>query len=841
MNTNFNFSDSQYRFTSPIRFFKANDPIYYEVDNIPLKQLHENDLWLKDQLQNVKLEGGISRENFDELRPYTNGVDNVVKVKPGRFTARINDAYNLTLLQVIEGIAGNTPQFNVWLAGGATNPGIVDIIQRFKTTVQLDLNGLSERAFTWPSIAPRFGSDRINNSEPVIEFIPGPDALYGQPPYPGAGAILWNSIDTPALLNGIPSQSTTVDATKSYVIRQQDDGAVEVGFSRLGAAETAFIKRWRGIARTAIVDIPEELSIEIPEFNPEDYYYINETGSRVLLDASQRIDLLFIYSKPIDVSSTTIPKFINNSPTTITKAELGLVHGAGLGVNFKSFGPIRIQEVLTPNGSNKGQYLDPDYSTLEDGTIKMLAHPGDASGTNTGFNISGVAVKGSFPAPDDLMNLNPLLDINLNTSSYALIGQSILPIAYIVVKKDANKNSSNVNVISTENVIDIRPFFRTAELTYNERAGIAAAIPAPSLANPIVTQAELGYEINKILGRIPPPATDSDGRFPRVVHSNIVQGGWAFGVEGALLSYVMQRFPNLTRDQAIQKVAVDYALPRVEPYPDWDNAIWVPGRQYEGQMPNDKINFHSFKMGSTGLKDSSNVAKYKYAAFQNRELTQSIKRFGTNPILNDNDAYRGYPSNYPFNTDGQTHIDGMVNLLFVRKKINLDRARVPWMCDYNVNVQFMNCTPLTCATVGKGFGEGRHTEALAGIAGLWVEKYVDHFYIYAAWVANDYRNFREAPAPGNTPNYPVIPPLNREGNFFAGFAVFSKDMIQEHHNHNPIGTGALDDFQNIESTVGVAIYPTVQFEVVGIPTSFAGRGGMSNGNIWQYNPTILLA
>ena len=45
-----NYRDSQYRFTNPIRIFKANDPVYWEVDNIPLQQLEENILWVKDQI-----------------------------------------------------------------------------------------------------------------------------------------------------------------------------------------------------------------------------------------------------------------------------------------------------------------------------------------------------------------------------------------------------------------------------------------------------------------------------------------------------------------------------------------------------------------------------------------------------------------------------------------------------------------------------------------------------------------------------------------------------------------------------------------------------------------------
>ena len=41
---------SQYKFTQPLRYYKANDPYYYEVDNLPIRQLEENILWLKDQL-----------------------------------------------------------------------------------------------------------------------------------------------------------------------------------------------------------------------------------------------------------------------------------------------------------------------------------------------------------------------------------------------------------------------------------------------------------------------------------------------------------------------------------------------------------------------------------------------------------------------------------------------------------------------------------------------------------------------------------------------------------------------------------------------------------------------
>ena len=137
----------------------------------------------------------------------------------------------------------------------------------------------------------------------------------------------------------------------------------------------------------------------------------------------------------------------------------------------------------------------------------MLAHFGDALGQNTGFGTSGSTIRGSFPSPDDLMNLSPLLDESLGTSSIGLIGQTVLPIAYIVVRKFSNLNQDGVPIISSNDVIDIRPFFRTTELSYNERAGIAAAVPSLSIANPVVTQAELDFELKKVrtdvINRIP--------------------------------------------------------------------------------------------------------------------------------------------------------------------------------------------------------------------------------------------------------------------------------------------------------------------------------------------------
>jgi len=85
--------ESVYKFTTPIRYFKNNDPYFWEVDNIPIKQLEENVLWLKDQIEAGSDLSGITRRNFAELKPSVDGTSRTVTVGRGNFTARINDAY----------------------------------------------------------------------------------------------------------------------------------------------------------------------------------------------------------------------------------------------------------------------------------------------------------------------------------------------------------------------------------------------------------------------------------------------------------------------------------------------------------------------------------------------------------------------------------------------------------------------------------------------------------------------------------------------------------------------------------------------------------------------------
>lgn len=831
--TSFSFNESQYRFTSPIRFFKSNDPIYYEVENIPLKQLHENDLWLKDQLFNIKLNAdvGIDRSLFNELKPYATDDDNVVRVLPGRFTARINDAYELSPLQIIRNVLGdqNKKELNVWLAKSAKDSDLATILNAFKNTVSvqaINLNGLIERAFSWPATKPNRASNKLSNDEPKIVYIGGGGGRSGQPPYPGIGGSLYANFYDPnsGRPPEIPDDRGVDNLNYDYILRQYDTEST-FGFARLGSAETAFIKKWRGVARTAVVDVSQELSIEIPKFNSADHFYINELGNKVLLPATQRVDLLFIYSKPIDAGSTTVAKFQNGAPTTITSPQLGIVYGAGLGVNFKELGTNKSVEVLSPANVDKIGYDNSIDSTLPDGTIKMLSHFGDETAANTGFTISGVPIRGSFPSPDDLMNLSPLLDEELDASSLALVGQSVLPVAYIIVKQGANLNSQGNIIIGNSDIIDIRPFFRTTELSYNERAGIAAAIPSPSLANPIVTQAELKYELKQVYdsleasqGNQNPGGGASGGAslnsIPRVVSRGIVCGGLNYGVESVLESIIIKENNTLQRNEIkeIIKQRFGYGGNTLIPEkPAWDLARWTDrqtGLPQLGEYPNDYINFHHFTRYSeahTPPRDSNNYSIYTYAAWADKNRTTRLKRFGT-----QSQEMR----------EPRSFVDGFINIYFVKKTIKLDRSLVPWMGSYDVNIQYLNCFPITSNSTSNGYGNdgSRHFRAApktADAVGLWVEKLEDEFTIYASWAARN--PYYDRDVDGNPVTRPTFPPNNREGNQFAGFAVFNQELFGKESTQLSDVAAA-----NGMCDMGIAIYPTVQFQVIGFPTSFAG-------------------
>lgn len=763
----FTYNESNHRFTDPIRFFKKNDPYYYEVDNIPLKQIHENMLWLKDQVLASPTLTKVGRSDLDELRPYVNGSDNIVNVRPGRFSGRVNDAYNLEALAHLSQILGTSPgDMDEWSAQAWNDTLLINTVTKFfeyQTSNILNLNGLAERVFSHPCVTPDQSPNWLTGTR-----YDRTGAKSGS--FPATEVITW---------------IRRISGPTTYNVNGYDDVNL---FTWLSTLETYFVKRWRGIFRTAICDLSEEASIEIEPFSPDDYYYIDENGNKVTITGpTQRIDLLFLYTKPVDTSSTTIAKFVNQgedaTPTTIYAPQLGVVRGAGVGVSKKD-----------------QQSFSREIGVKSDGTPMILAAASDELSTYNGFD----GIHGSFPSPDDLMNLAPSIMESLQAGSFQLIGQSILPIAYVVVKKNASLNSLGNPIITSSDIIDIRPFFRTAELTYNERAGLAAAYPAVSLANPVVGKFQVDLEIKNIAKVLRQEfgggATGPNS--PKIVGAGYVLGGAYFGVESVFMNHYRQTVfqGNATWEEVREytRSKLGFASQVLIPdLPDWDVASWA---YTNGSLP------------SVGLYPNDYIEVF----YTDGEVLEKgcFRDIVTNPITQGKINYFGTD-----NIDGKHDV---VSMLYCRKEFTITRPS--WMVDYHVEANLLNCIPLSC----RAYGE--NSQGMASPAGIWITKAGNKFTINCAWVANDLNPIgavgsKRYMMAGSQP-YGANPLNNRSGHWFAGIAAMSPEL------------GVQTDARYLKgaSKSGPAIYPSIQFKIIGYP-SWSGWAPNTNGR----NPVINLS
>ena len=162
------------------------------------------------------------------------------------------------------------------------------------------------------------------------------------------------------------------------------------------------------------------------------------------------------------------------------KPKLAVVKGAGMIAGNTNVREIQIGSRFITVGNP--QELINDYGKDLDGNVVP----------NPTF--------GTIPMPDDVVNvcmsrpdvteaLNEFANDNKNASFF-------LPLAYVYVPQSHVKG----NPIPTAYLKDIRPLFRTAELTLAERQAIAAS-ENPSLRNPFVT-------VNQLEESISPPVND---------------------------------------------------------------------------------------------------------------------------------------------------------------------------------------------------------------------------------------------------------------------------------------------------------------------------------------------
>jgi hypothetical protein len=557
------YKPSSHQFTDPIRLFKANDPYYWELDNVPIQQLHENILWLKDQVGAEVTTGGNSRADFTELRPESTGGDRSVKVSPGRFMGRVNDAYQT---------------------------GISTLV--LKTLANVTANPINEIEITTPV------STMKSLAGAIVTNILSDNGLYDTVQHnvtaPSEGTILaWTNTYTDFIQNDKLSQGI-LDVQKNKLALWKQATTVknyggnpnsEVDLQQLAVE---FTRVYGAPFRTALVNVPSTLSINVPAFNDSDY------ANTTTYVPSVRVDLLFVYTKPVDASATTILQPNGTGPTKITKATLGLVKGAGvISLNSKPESANNPWNGKTLDNAffDSAEYvLNQENANLRfdsSGAFDSLGNRQTASLVSD-LNQTTIGVAdtfANFPSPDDLLNAAPYITDDVSKNSLALVGQSVLPIAYIFVKKDKA-------TIETSDILDIRPFFRTAELTYNERAGLAAANPPTSLANPVVSKYELADNTRKIKNFIAQTAPEPPA-YPRPVGSGFVFGGIAWGPEGCLVradadnSVAVNKFTgNINSQEDITNhLKATGLLPNipgeVPVYPDWEVAPWAQGMDKE--------------------------------------------------------------------------------------------------------------------------------------------------------------------------------------------------------------------------------------------------------------------
>jgi hypothetical protein len=824
------YEDSAFRFTDPIRVFKANDPYYFEVDNIPLAQLQENCLWLKDQLTTKVQEKlqNIKRSDIDELKPYSTGGDRKVRVKPGRYTARVNDVASKKPLQYLEqvlGLAGSVGQVDGWAAATDDPNGLFPAgvspsynallstaLANFKgTTIQnaLHMNGLAERAFTWP----------VRNADTPVDgtgvtLVPNSLQYFGpsiKVPLLAQQALLW--------------VKTNPGANTSFSVGTYDIGNSNIGFGLLPKTESQWVKKWRGVARTAIVDIPNELSIDIPAYDANDFYYTDAQGNKVIVGAQNRIDMVFIYSKPVDASSTSTLKNLtsdadgNAQPTVITKAELGVVRGAGIGPSFQEQPSSWLYNPVKSVDAQGNQMIVPSVGDQwQDATqYGFLA----ASGNDISQNIVG-----SFPAPDDIMNIAPLLSEKLESDAVELIGQSILPIAYVFV---SNPGSEGVTqVVLNSDIIDIRPFFRTTELAYNERAGIAGAMPQLSLANPAVGKAELDtkvWELKKYIDGLHAVETVHSQDNISTLAAGYVFGGTTFGPEAALADFYSTNMFSGDYGKAIKYVAGKYGFGNqnaadtatgptafnLPALPQWDVAKWAINYQDSGKAANDYItifanqstvnNFTSQQQVNDG-KEYSIVAGSK----RNKTTEGSLGGGGTRltQFLNQVVGHSQYQG-------GDGNLNNFITFGVISKRIYFERGSVSWLADYLVDIQFINCLPQTY------FGSGNNDsprDRKATYTGWWVEKGWDYFTIYISVAAP--ASWTESLLPVYHGN--AFPYQNRDDSAkWSNFIVMADDIMAHDNGFTSHGPDPHTWSYNGNPRAGLCTVPTVMWKVTGIP------------------------
>lgn len=773
--------ESSHKFTEPIRYYKSNDPYYWEVDNIPLKQLEENILFLRDQVANNLSVSGIGRDDLRELRPFVNGTDRTVYVNPGRFTGRVNDCYN-------KGISMFTRKAALdYKNEGGEQFGVQQTNYRSQAIRE-------DREFTIPvDVFKKLSGEIIG--EPLLD-----NGLYSFLQHHAvsfqSGSFEWTSSN----LEGISTLNqglgvSSLPKAKAAIWRGTGSNIASIFSNDLQQESVEFTRYWGGSSRTAIVDVQDVLSIDVPPFVEDEF--VNNTE----FAPAARIDLLFIYTHPMDVSSTTIMSDVGNTPQQITSPQLGILRGAGVISLDKGNGTYNQNYDGTPGHFDTTGYADAssvpsNYFTSENlldiSGYKIQSTMADQLQTLVGVNSNYSVV----PSPDDLLNLTPLFEAALESDSLSLIGQSILPVAYIVSKRGKS-------VIETDDMMDIRPFLRTTELSYNERAGISAAIPPLSFANPAVGKSELRSTVLEVRDFVQEQLNEPIF-ISKPVAAGTVYGGIKYGVEGPLLAMYRrkQNIPLGTNEEISEALRhfklrglTDDTLPNE---PGWDKGKYgiTSGR-------------HQW-LYSVSKTRSANYNDYAGLSF------------GTYSPTTDRQAL----------TDSTKKMSSIHSCLVVKKDISFADLGItmPEDAEYDVQLSLANCTLMTTHSTAKL--DTTRIATPTSWNGMSVEKRSDGFTIFVGLGPASHIN--QAP--------PFGAPLNNTHRFSPSGLGTVKNHMTNKEYFNRVLVTSNDYFENPSNIqVNVGGFPNVK-GVQSFPDAGFPGASISNHNaraVKTYGPMLV--
>ena len=239
---------------------------------------------------------------------------------------------------------------------------------------------------------------------------------------------------------------------------------------------TDFVRGTHGVARTAVCEFYANANgsskgVVLDDFNSDDF---NEGVAPF-----ERLDLIYLKgTKALDTDGdtpTTSPVFQQNN---IPPVEIGVIKGAGFRTDAAGGTRTNGTRFTNPITRGKGRTTGMGQSDIPAQT-----------------NLPGF---GTVPMPDDLANFAQHFTSTVAHSDFIEFqvetqAAFTLPIAYVRVPKGYTAGDP----IPPGNIVDIRPFFRTTELTGSEREAIATSWQ-PHGGNPFVTEKHLDSEIGTL-------------------------------------------------------------------------------------------------------------------------------------------------------------------------------------------------------------------------------------------------------------------------------------------------------------------------------------------------------